>query len=137
MALGVSVKIISEFLLVGNPGINIMGAPVSTLVCDLTIVICNLYFIKKYTCGLETTSGSFYRALSAATVSTALVIPIAYVMSSHSINNAVIMITVILTDVIIYLFTAARLGAVTPLDLEALPKGENLAKALQKIKLLK
>ena len=137
MTLGVSVKIISEFLLIGNPKINIMGAPISTLMCDLTIVICNLYFIKKHTCSLEETSSCFYRSLLAATVSTALVIPIAHVMFNQSINNALIMVTVILIDVMIYIFTAARLGAVTPLDLEALPKGDQLAKALQKIKLLK
>ncbi|MBR2479586.1 MAG: polysaccharide biosynthesis protein [Clostridia bacterium] len=137
MALGVSIKIISEFLLIGRPDVNILGAPISTLLCDLTIVISNLYFIKKYTCGTERTASLFYRSLSAATISTVLVIPIAHVMSKQAISGAIMMMSVISLDVLIYLFTAAKLGAVTALDLEALPKGEKLAKALQKIKLLK
>ena len=35
-------------VLVGNPDINIHGAPISTLCCYLVIVVLNLFFVWKY-----------------------------------------------------------------------------------------
>ena len=48
MAAGTTVKIILAYFLIGNREVNIMGAPISTLFCDLTIVIINLYYVNKY-----------------------------------------------------------------------------------------
>lgn len=42
------VKIIMNYFLVGNPDINIQGAPISTLCCYLVIVVLNLFFVWKY-----------------------------------------------------------------------------------------
>ena len=42
------VKIIMNYFLVGNPDINIHGAPISTLCCYLVIVVLNLFFVWKY-----------------------------------------------------------------------------------------
>lgn len=41
-------KIIMNYILVGNPDINIHGAPISTLCCYLVICALNLYFVWKY-----------------------------------------------------------------------------------------
>ena len=48
MLCGAGVKIVSEYLLIRNPAINITGAPVSTFLCDLTVVGVNMYYIAKY-----------------------------------------------------------------------------------------
>ena len=37
-----------NYILVGNPDINIHGAPISTLCCYMVIVGLNLYFVWKY-----------------------------------------------------------------------------------------
>lgn len=49
MLVGVTVKVISAYLLVGLPLVAEIGAPVSTLLCNLTAVCLDLYFIEKYT----------------------------------------------------------------------------------------
>lgn len=41
-------KVTMNYILVGNPDINIKGAPVSTLCCYMVVVILNLYFVWKY-----------------------------------------------------------------------------------------
>ena len=41
-------KILMNYILVGNPDINIKGAPVSTLCCYMVIVGLNLFFVWKY-----------------------------------------------------------------------------------------
>ena len=42
------VKVVMNYILVGNPDINIHGAPISTLCCYMVIVGLNLYFVWKY-----------------------------------------------------------------------------------------
>ena len=41
-------KIVMNYILVGNPDINIHGAPISTLCCYMVIVGLNLFFVWKY-----------------------------------------------------------------------------------------
>ena len=47
MVAGAIVKIALAFLLIGDPEINILGAPISTFACDLTINVINFYFIFR------------------------------------------------------------------------------------------
>lgn len=42
------VKIVLNYILVGNPDINIHGAPISTLCCYMVIAGLNLFFVWKY-----------------------------------------------------------------------------------------
>ena len=48
MIVGGMVKIVMNYMLVGNPDINIHGAPISTLCCYLVISGLNLFFVWKY-----------------------------------------------------------------------------------------
>ena len=48
MLAGGVTKIVLNYILVGNPDINIHGAPVSTLCCYMVIVALNLFFVWKY-----------------------------------------------------------------------------------------
>ena len=43
------VNVVMNYILVGNPDINIHGAPVSTLCCYMVIAGLNLFFVWKYT----------------------------------------------------------------------------------------
>lgn len=48
MFTGGVVKVAANYILVGNPDINIKGAPIGTLLCYVVIAALNLYFIRKY-----------------------------------------------------------------------------------------
>ena len=47
MAVGAFVKIILSYILIGDADVNILGAPISTLACDLVINSINFYHIFK------------------------------------------------------------------------------------------
>lgn len=47
MAAGVAVKLVSEYLLLGLETVGAYGAPVSTLLCDLTVTVINLCCIGR------------------------------------------------------------------------------------------
>ena len=48
MTVGTLIKALLAFILIGTPRINALGAPISTLFCDLTITAINLACICKY-----------------------------------------------------------------------------------------
>lgn len=48
MLVGAVVKILVNYILVGNPSINIMGAPIGTVLCYLVTASLNIISIKKY-----------------------------------------------------------------------------------------
>jgi len=52
IAAGTAVKVASEYLLVGSP-LGIYGAPVSTVLCGVTVMLVNLAFVRRYSGGGE------------------------------------------------------------------------------------
>ena len=48
MAAGIVVKLISAYILIGTPSVGMMGAPISSLVCDGVIVAVNLISLGRY-----------------------------------------------------------------------------------------
>jgi stage V sporulation protein B len=47
MLAGLVVKTLSAYVLIGNPRIGAIGAPISTLLCNLTAVGLNLWFLSR------------------------------------------------------------------------------------------
>lgn len=48
MLLGVGAKTVTAYILLGRDGWGMAGAPLSSLLCDTVIVVCNLIFIARY-----------------------------------------------------------------------------------------
>ncbi len=137
MALGAAVKIVSEYVLVGLPDVNILGAPISTLMCDLTIVMVNLYFIRKHTCGVGSEVKLFSRTLIASSMATAMSITAALIWIKTIGHSRGMIVVIAAVDMIIYILLAAKTQAVNAADIEMLPRGEKTADKLRKIKLIK
>ncbi len=69
MTVGAVLKIVFAYALIGMREIGIMGAPISTLICDLVINLVNFYFIVKYLPGNIDIGRSFLRPFCAAAIS--------------------------------------------------------------------
>ncbi|MBQ8388263.1 MAG: polysaccharide biosynthesis protein [Clostridia bacterium] len=134
MIFGMAVKLTVEFLLLGLPQINIFAAPISTLLCDLTIVMINLGFTEKYSCGISGLIPSLGRPLAAAALSSAVSLGIAYALRGHGFAGVLI---AMIADVPIYLILTARSGAFDENELFLLPGGEKIIKIMNKFKLRK
>ncbi len=137
MAIGATVKIIAEYVLVGMPKINILGAPISTLLCDLSIVMVNLYFIRKYTCGVGSEAKLFTRTLLASVIATLLSIAVALILIKAVGGFKGMILIIAAVDIVIYILLAAKTQAVNSADIEMLPRGEAISNKLKKIKLIK
>lgn len=63
MLCGMSVKLLAELILLHDPQVNILGAPISTLLCDVTVVTVSLYLMIGHTAPLR---GFWRRAITMA-----------------------------------------------------------------------
>jgi stage V sporulation protein B len=133
MLAGAGVKIISEILLISNPNVNIYGAPVSTFICNLTIVIINIYFISKFMPSAADFGKAFIptAASSAAAVCGASLI---FKLSADMIAGTFSIIPAIAGAAAIYLIMIFFTGAATQELIEMLPGGKTIALKLYKTK---
>ena len=131
------VKVVMNYILVGNPDISIHGAPISTLCCYLTICLLNLFFVWKY----SPQKPKYIQLFAKPVVASALMGAAAWavyglvskVLSGHSAYGANALATFcgILAGVVIYGVLVIALRILRAEDVKSLPKGEKIAKLLR------
>ncbi len=60
---GTTVKCVLAYVLLGLPEVSMMGAPISTLVCDSVIVVINFFFITRLVPGLLPSAKDFLKLI--------------------------------------------------------------------------
>ena len=131
------VKVVMNYILVGNPDISIHGAPISTLCCYLTICGLNLFFVWKYSPEKPRYTQLFGKPIVASAVMGAAAWAVcglvARVLSGHSAYGANALATFcgILAGVVVYGVLVITLRILQAEDVKALPKGEKIAKLLR------
>lgn len=130
IAAGTTVKVLSEYLLVGSSA-GIYGAPLSTLLCGITVVLFNLLFMHRYTPSKGILRVGFVlRPLAASAVSVTAAIAVYAGLYRLGSGNAVSLVAAIAAAVAIYIAAALKIRAVTAEDIEMLPGGEKVARFL-------
>ncbi|MGM9521309.1 MAG: oligosaccharide flippase family protein [Oscillospiraceae bacterium] len=139
LPIGGVIKICVNYWLVGTPSINIVGAPIGTLVCYVIITLINVVFISVKlpakpnflkitvrplicTAVMGAAAGAVYGLLDK------FLNPL---LGGGRLGLLVCLVGAIAVAVIIYLVLIIALRAVTRDDILLLPKGEKLAKLLK------
>ena len=134
--LGGLVKIIMNYVLVGNPDINIHGAPISTLCCYVTIAGLNLFLVWLYSPRRPHYLQIFTKPVIASVLmggaAWAVHGFVSRALSEHSAYgaNAVATLCGILAGVIVYAILVVVMRILRAEDLKTIPHGEKLAKML-------
>ena len=129
-------KIVMNYILVGDPRINIHGAPISTLCCYMVIVGLNLFFVWKYSPKKPRYLQLFFKPV----VATALMGASAWAVHGfvdralrglgvYTANAAGVMAG-IGTGVVVYGILVIALRILRADDVRSIPKGETLIKLL-------
>ena len=136
MFAGAVVKMLGDYFLIGNPALNIMGAPISTALCYWLIAVINLFHIRRLTGSLPPIGKTVCRPL-AATIGMSAAIFIAQRVLNGALNAApgtmidkLITLACIGVAVVVYAVLLLALGAVERDDVLLLPKGEKIADIL-------
>ena len=126
-----------NYILVGNPNININGAPISTLCCYLTICGLNLFFVWKYSPEKPRYIQLFAKPVLASVLmggAAWAVYGLVYrLLSGHSAYgaNALATLVGILAGVVVYGVLVVALRILRAEDVKALPKGDKITKLLR------
>lgn len=137
MILGSVVKIALNFILVGNPNINIKGAPYSSLACYAVIVIYNLIaLIRETGIKLDFVSILIKPLISGAMCGGAAYLSYSLMYTRLGIGNTVSTLGSVVIGAVVYFAILLLIKGFARDDIEMLPKGEKIAKVLEKLKLL-
>lgn len=130
-------KIALNYILVGNPAINIHGAPISTLCCYMVIVVLNLAFVWIYSPKKPKYFQLFAKPMLASCVMGAAVWAIhglvyRLLSGGHSAYgaNALATMVSICAGVAVYAVLVVALRILRAEDVRSMPKGEKLVRLL-------
>ena len=130
--IGLIIKILINYFVCGIPEINILGAGTGTLICYMLVTVMELIAVKKVT----NAGVSIKNAMLRPTVSALFCGAAAYI-ANNLLNNLDIDIKLnciisIFFGVTVYIIMLLLLKAVTKNEVLMLPKGEKIAKILEK-----
>lgn len=142
LCVGAVVKIVLNYILVGNPHINIYGAPVSSIACYVVVVAINLYSIIKIS-GIKINIRSvFLRPFVCSVISSGVAYATVRVFSKilgsfgnpdRMLNgNTVSLAIAVIAAAVAYVIALLFLKGISKDDLDMIPKGEKIAKKLEK-----
>lgn len=137
MIAGGITKIVMNYVLVGNPNINIHGAPISTLCCYLVICGLNLFFVWKYSPEKPRYLQLFTKPV-VASVLMGLMAWAGYGLTLRVLTggeyaygaSALATMIGIGAGVVVYGVLVIALGILRAEDLQSVPKGQKLIKLL-------
>lgn len=139
---GAIVKIILNYVLVGNPSININGAPIGSIVCYVIIVVINVFAIIKITDAKLNFMSIFIKPLICAAISGASALACYKVFggilkdvgdpASRFNGMTIATLIAVIAAVFAYVISLLLIKGISKDDVEMLPKGEKIAKALEK-----
>ena len=126
---GGALKIVTNYLMVGNPDMGIRGAPVGTLYSYALIVVLNMIAVHRCTRGQV----DFFRCLwrpALCTAVMALAARSAFTLLGRYVSQNLAVAAAIAAAAAVYAVMALALGAVTADDLSHFKNGQKWAKRL-------
>lgn len=132
---GAAVKVLSAYVLIGLPKIGLYGAPVSTLLCDLTVVGMNLIFVSRL-CKTAPLGSVLARPLLASGLSVGLC-AVCYRLLIGSLGESrMLALGIIILCVLLYPIFGCLTGGLEAAELQLLPGGEWICRLLERCHLL-
>ena len=132
---GILLKLVLNYTLIGESTICIYGAPIATLSCYAVIMFINFYFIIKHTAYKPNIIPIVAKPIISATMSIVSAAVLFYFTAS--INYKIFTVICIFIAVILYFGIIFVIKGVSADDIRMLPKGEKIERILNKFNLVK
>lgn len=131
LAVGLVVKVILSYILIGMPSINIKGAAISTTIAYLVVALLNWRDINKTKIKINLINVTARPLLSSAAMALATGVSFR-VLKSILGSQSLATLGAIAIAVVVYAVCLFLTGAITKEDLELIPKGEKLTRFVRK-----
>ncbi|MFQ8600715.1 MAG: polysaccharide biosynthesis C-terminal domain-containing protein [Oscillospiraceae bacterium] len=131
MFIGGVLKLVINYILVSIPSVNIHGAPVGTLVCYVFIMLAGVISLCRYTKILPSIKNVFVKPLIAG-LFCGVTAWVSYGLLSRLLHSRITVVAAIGVGAIVYVIVLFCIKAIQKDDVLMLPKGEKIAKILEK-----
>lgn len=128
---GAVIKLVLNYVLVGNLKVNIMGAPCGSLACYVFIVVCSIIILCRTTKVRISVMSTFVKPLVCAALCGAAAWGTSQLLQSV-MGSKIATLAAICVAAVVYIISLFALKTLTKQDVLLLPKGEKLAKVLEK-----
>ena len=135
MLIGGAVKILVNLILVGRPAINIMGAPIGTLLCYMTVATLNIVSLCRYSGIKPDFKGYILKPLLCAAIMSIFTLGIQYVLSGFT-GEKIAMFISIAVSAVVYLMAIVFTKTLKKDEILLLPKGEKILSLMGKFRLI-
>ena len=131
MLIGGIVKVIVNYILVGNPSIGILGAPIGTLACFTVYMVLNVFTMHRVMSEPPKLLRAMWKSGIAAVVMGVAAYGTYFVLPKFIANVTLCCLGAIGVAVVVYALMVILLKVITYDDCMLLPKGEKIAKILK------
>ena len=136
LALGAVVKLIMNIILISNPNINIMGAVISSIVCQVILfVICMYYLNKEIKLKLNVKDHLIKPTLISAIMGAIVYFTNAFI--TNYLRDSLACIIAIIIGVVVYLALILLFKLLTKEDIYMIPYGTKIYSVLVKLGIYK
>jgi len=133
MTLGAVLKLLTAYILIGIPEIGIMGAPLSTLICDTAVTLMNVFFMSRVMPESDFSLGIYVKPLVASVVMIGFSFPVRCFILRTGGSGARAFFTAAFVAVAVYFISVILLGAVAKEDLDVLPFGNRVVRIMKRL----
>lgn len=137
MLTGAAAKIIISYLLIGNPAIRMFGAPISTDICYIIVVLMNFFFCARYAGLKPDLVGVFVKPLLAAALCGGTAIGVYALAESAIARQRIDTILAIAAAIVVYVFGILLSGCLCKEDFEFIPAGRKIYDILRRLHLIR
>ncbi|MBP3370261.1 MAG: oligosaccharide flippase family protein, partial [Clostridia bacterium] len=134
MALGVIVKLVSTYILLGIEEIGVLGAPIGSLLCNISVVAINLCFMHSKTSASLRAAAVFFKPLAASCVSVGGAFALYLYVYGYTGSVLTAFVPSIALALMAYVVISFLIGSLTLNDVMLLPFGEKIASVIHKNK---
>ncbi len=132
IAIGAVLKIIINFVLVSTPSINIVGVPIGTLICYITIALLNLLSLVKHTKIVPNFFSCFVKPLISA-IFCGVAAYFSYNLLVEMLGAKIAVIVGIAVAGVVYFVVLMLLKTLNKYDVLSMPKGNKIYNILCKV----
>jgi len=125
-------KLTFNYITVGIPQINILGAAIGTLICYVLIMVISMFFLLRITNLKLNFMNVFIKPLISALLCAATAVLVAKGVMTLASENVGTVIG-IMCGAVVYVVSLVLLRAITEEDIKKLPKGDRLAAIYKKL----
>lgn len=138
IALGIGgvVKLIMNIVLISNPEINISGAVISSIVCQVILFILCMYYLNKEIKLKISFNKHIFKPIFASAIM-GVIVYLTYRLLANPIGNSIATIIAILVGVISYVILVLATKMLKKEDIYMIPFGTKIYGVLVKLKLYK